>query len=176
MHVLAREPEIIIAEFAGHDDIVIDRHMIQVFGRKTLQDAGEARAGAAAAERQRPGAVGGDAFGMEQPVQQPVGRQVVVQQFRSVRVPPASSRCASFPPEPRRSGPGRCRRRRQPFPGSARRPASRRGLLAGQVHLAAQLLAGVEVVQCHFGQRTALDRDNALVAVLLAALTTVNAR
>ena len=44
------------------------------------------------------------------------------------------------------------------------------GLRAGQVHLAAQLLAGVEVVQRHLRQRAALDRDDALVAVLLAAL------
>ena len=38
------------------------------------------------------------------------------------------------------------------------------------MHLAPQLLAGVEIVQRHFGQRPALDRDDALVAVLLAAL------
>ena len=73
MHLLAREPEIKIAELAGHDDIVIDRHMVQVVGREALQDARQPRAGAAAAERQRTGTIRGDAFGVEQPIQQPVG-------------------------------------------------------------------------------------------------------
>lgn len=38
MDSLAREPEIIIAKFAGHDDIVLDRHVVQVVSWEALQN------------------------------------------------------------------------------------------------------------------------------------------
>jgi hypothetical protein len=66
MNILTRKPEIIIAEFAGHDDIVIDCHVIQVLRGEALENACQAGARAAAAERQRPGQIRGDAFGVEQ--------------------------------------------------------------------------------------------------------------
>ncbi len=49
-------------------------------------------------------------------------------------------------------------------------PPALLGLLAGEVHEAAELLAGAEVVQRHLGQVAALDRDDALVAVLVRPL------
>ncbi len=81
MNVLARKPKIKIAEFAGHDDIVIDCHMVQIVGRKALQNARQTGARATAAEGQGPSTIGRDTFGVEQPVQQAIWRQLVVQKF-----------------------------------------------------------------------------------------------
>lgn len=44
MHILAGEPEIIIAELAGHYDVVVNGHVIQVLRWKPLQDARQTRA------------------------------------------------------------------------------------------------------------------------------------
>ena len=171
MHVAAGEPEIIIAEFAGHDDVVVNRHVIQVLGGEALQNARQPRARTAASKRQGSGAIHRDAFAVQQAVQQPFGRKIVVEQF------PIRQRCGQ-------RGGGvpafilrRLVQRRVDAAGAgnflqdqrAGAPAGS-GLRTGQTDLAAQLLAGVEVVQCHFRQRTALDGDDTLVAVLLAAL------
>ena len=169
MHIMAWEPEIIIAELACHDDIVIDRHVVQVFFWKAFEDAGEAGAGAAAAERQRPGAVDGDAFGMQQAVEQTVVRQVVVEEF--VIGEGGGEGCGGVPAFVLRgvvqgrvdaAGAGDF------FQDQGAGAPSVRGPVAGEMDLAAELLTGFEVVQRHFGERAALDGDDALVAVLLA--------
>ena len=48
--VAAGEAEVMVAELAGHDDVAVDRHVVQVVERKPLKDAGQPSTGAAAAE------------------------------------------------------------------------------------------------------------------------------
>ena len=129
------------------------------------------RARAAAAVGQRAGAIDGHAFGVEQAVQQRLRRQRVVQQFR------VGQRGGQY----RGGAPAFLLRlgvqRRIDAAGAgdlfqdqrAGAPAGL-GLFAGEMQHAAYLLAGAEIVQCHFGEVAALDGDDALMAVLLRPL------
>lgn len=159
-----RKPEIDVAELARHRDIALDRHMIEIVLGKPVQHVGKPRPRAPAAIGQRAWPIHRDTLAMKQPVQQPVRRQRIVEQFRlgdrgreDLRGPPRFllRLLGQFRVDPARPGDPLDDQRRSPPPG--------RCLGTRQMNRTGQLLGGREIMQRHLRQRLALKADDPLM-------------
>ena len=171
VEVFAVELEVLVAELAGHGDGAVDAHVVEVVGGEAFEDAGEAGAGAAAAIGEGAGAVGGDAFGVEEAVEQAFGGELVVEQFlvghgagQSEGGAPAFflGGVVEFGVHAALAG-------HFLQDESAGAPACV-GVCAGEADGAAELFAGFEIVHRHVGEGGAFDRHDALVAIHVGAL------
>src|ERR1700686_2607850 len=94
---VAREMKVEIAEFASHNDVTLDRHMIEVVGGKALQNVAEPGPRAAAAETYGTRTVDRDPLPVKETVEQAFGGDGIIQQFgRGERVRQNAGRAPGF--------------------------------------------------------------------------------